>query len=322
MPRPSPACAARRPAGENAGPRRDRRKAPPSRQASIENPLAAAPSYDRRFDVVLCPDRRRPAAARPGSAARVPAISEGHRRTQPFHQRIKWPTPSGVRTASFAARGKTFETRLVAGDLLTLLYCANLAIISQDVWLSRISQPDKPDFAVFDLDPGPGVSFAQVVDIARRLHELLEDYGVPHGVKTSGMGGVHVYVPVVHTDYATTRAFVTQFASRVAAQCPDSATIERAIHRRGKRVYIDPDQNMRAKTMAAPYSVRHSAFAGVSAPVSWQELEEGARPEDFTLGSMLERVKRVGDLWTALGEQPLDLRRLLESARSRRQAAA
>ena len=72
-----------------------------------------------------------------------------------FHQRIKWPTPPGVRTASFAAKAKQFETRLIGGDLTTLLYCVSLAIISQDVWLSRLEQPDRPDYAVFDLDPSP-----------------------------------------------------------------------------------------------------------------------------------------------------------------------
>ena len=130
-----------------------------------------------------------------------------------FHQRIKWPTPPGVRTASFTAKAKQFETRLIAGDLTTLLYCVNLAIISQDVWLSRLEEPDRPDYAVFDLDPSPALPFERVVTAAFRLHELLDEHKVPHGVKTSGMSGLHIYVPVMNTDYHTTRLFVTQFAS-------------------------------------------------------------------------------------------------------------
>jgi len=231
-----------------------------------------------------------------------------------FHQRIKWPTPEGVRAMSFPANGKYFETRLIAGDLPTLLYCASLAIVSQDVWLSRIGQPDSPDYAVFDLDPGPSVSFAPVVEVGWRLHELLDEHGVPHGVKTSGVSGLHVYVPVVNTDYKTTRMFVTQFATTVAGRCPDLATVVRTIQRRGPRVYLDPDQNMRAKTMSAPYSVRHSPFAGVSAPLTWQELRDGARPEDFTIFTMPRRLGSVGDLWKTLQRQPLDLGRLLTKA--------
>jgi len=231
-----------------------------------------------------------------------------------FHQRIKWPVPAGVRTASFTAKGKHFETRLIGGDLTTLLYCVNLAIISQDVWLSPIEQPDSPDYAVFDLDPPPSLRFKQVVDVAWRLHEALEEHGVPHGAKTSGVGGLHVYVPVVHTDYYTTRTFVAQFASRVASRCPDMATVIRTIRRRGERVYLDPDQNMRAKTMSAPYSARHSVFCGVSAPVTWQELKEGARPEDFTIFTMPARVEAAGDLWKSLRKRPLDLGRLINKA--------
>jgi bifunctional non-homologous end joining protein LigD len=71
---------------------------------------------------------------------------------------------------------------------------------------------------------------------------------------------------------------------------------------------------MRAKTMAAPYSARHSVFAGVSAPVSWQELQDGARPEDFTIRTMPARLKTAGDLWKSLLSSPLDLGRLLKKA--------
>ena len=231
-----------------------------------------------------------------------------------FHQRIKWPTPPGVRTASFAAKAKQFETRLIGGDLTTLLYCVSLAIISQDVWLSRLEQPDRPDYAVFDLDPGPSLPFERVVTAALKLHELLQEHRVPHGVKTSGLTGLHIYVPVTNTDYRLTRMFVTQFASTVAARYPELATVTRTIQRRGSRVYLDPDQNMRAKTMSAPYSARHSVFAGVSAPVTWKELQDGARPEDFTVFTMPERIRNVGDLWTTQRDRPLDLGRLITRA--------
>jgi len=90
-------------------------------------------------------------------------FSQGIHGPSQFHQRIKWPTPPGVRTASFPAQARQFETRLIAGDLTTLLYCVNLAIISQDVWLSRLEDPDRPDYAVFDLDPSPALPFGKVV---------------------------------------------------------------------------------------------------------------------------------------------------------------
>jgi len=241
-------------------------------------------------------------------------FAEGITGPSQFHQRIKWPTPPGVRAASFSGKGKRFETRLIAGDLTTLLYCVNLSIISQDVWLSRIDQPDSPDYAVFDLDPSASVPFKHVVDVAWRLHELLGEHGVPHGVKTSGVSGLHIYVPVMNTDYRTTRMFVTQFESRVAGECPDLATLTRTIQQRGKRVYLDPDQNMRAKTMSAPYSLRHSGFAGVSAPLTWDELRRGATPQDFTIFTMPDRLRAAGDVWKSLAQQPLDLGQLSHEA--------
>lgn len=238
-------------------------------------------------------------------------FAEGIHGPSQFHQRIKWPVPAGVRTASFPAKGKQFETRLIAGDLTTLLYCVSLAIISQDVWLSRIDEPDRPDYAVFDLDPAPSLPFERVVDAACRVRDVLEEYGVPHGVKTSGVSGLHIYVPVAGADYHTTRLFVTQVAANVAARCPDLATVTRSIRQRGARVYLDPDQNMRAKTMSAPYSARHSPFAGVSAPVTWGELEDGARPEDFTVLTIPSRLRARGDLWKGLRQRPLDLGELV-----------
>jgi bifunctional non-homologous end joining protein LigD len=241
-------------------------------------------------------------------------FNEGIEGPSQFHQRIKWPTPAGVRTASFRAKGKQFDTRLIGGDLTTLLYCVNLAIISQDVWLSRLGEPDRPDYAVFDLDPHASLPFKEVVDVAWRLHQLLDEYRVPHGVKTSGVSGLHIYVPVVNADYHMTRMFVAQFARKVADHCPELATVVRTIQQRGRRVYLDPDQNMRAKTMSAPYSARHSAFAGVSAPVSWQELRHGARPEDFTICTMPARVRATGDLWKTLRQRPLDLGRVIPTA--------
>ena len=264
-----------------------------------------------RYYVEVAPVLLRHTQDRPQSFRR---FAEGIHGPSQFHQRIKWPVPSGVRTASFPAKGKQFETRLIAGDLATLLYCVNLAIISQDVWLSRINQPDSPDYAVFDLDPAPSLPFERVVDVARRVRDVLEQYGVPHGVKTSGVSGLHIYVPVVGADFHTTRLFVTQVAAKIAAGCPDLATVTRTIRQRGARVYLDPDQNMRAKTMSAPYSARQSAFAGVSAPVTWKELEEGAKPEDFTVFSLPRRLRAEGDLWEWLQERPLDLGQLLKTA--------
>jgi bifunctional non-homologous end joining protein LigD len=102
----------------------------------------------------------------------------------------------------------------------------------------------------------------------------------------------------VGTGYRQARALCQTFANVVAEAHPRSVTVERTIAARGRRVYLDCDQNMRAKTIAAPYSARHSVFGGVSTPVTWDEVEQGGfRPDDFTVQTIFERLRAVGDIW-------------------------
>jgi len=122
--------------------------------------------------------------------------------------------------------------------------------------------------------------------------------GVP---KTSGASGLHVYVPLPPgTPYDAGLLFCQIVATVVAQKHPDVATIERAVRGRGARVYVDYMQNVLGKTLATAYSARASEFAGVSAPLTWKEVDEGVRPEDFTLTTMAARLKQAGDLWAAL----------------------
>jgi bifunctional non-homologous end joining protein LigD len=220
-----------------------------------------------------------------------------------------------VRVEPIKAAGRVFEPRLIGGSVLTLLYAVQIDIVSMDPWLSKVMSPDEPDIAVIDVDPMPGTSFATVVDVVRWTHDLLLQAEIPHFVKTSGMGGMHVVIPLAPaSDYRTARIFAQTIADRIATAHPKQATVERRIADRGRRVYLDCDQNMRAKTLAAPYSARHSSFAGVSAPVTWDEVEEGIRPEDFTIRTIPKRLKQMGDLWEPLRRSAgIDIRRLVKS---------
>ena len=107
-------------------------------------------------------------------------------------------------------------------------------------------------------------------------------------------------------------------ATLVADRHPRVATVERAIDARGRRVYIDYLQNTRGKTLAAAYSARATADAGVSAPLTWREVHEGVDRGAFTLRTMPERVRRVGDLWRALRTaRGADLGAILRASASR-----
>src|SRR5207248_5467976 len=129
----------------------------------------------------------------------------------------------------------------------TLLYLVNQGALTFHPWLSRIGSLDHPDFILFDLDPGEA-PFANVVAIARRLHEALSSEGAEAAVKTSGKTGLHVLAPWrKNGGYDGARKWATGVAERVAATLPDSATIELRKAKRGGRVYIDVLQNAQGK---------------------------------------------------------------------------
>jgi len=204
--------------------------------------------------------------------------------------------------------------RLVGGSLLTLLYVAQLGAISLDPWFSRAASPATADFAAIDLDPMPGVPFTQVRDVARWVHEALVMLDVPAALKTSGSSGLHIHIPLAAgTSYQSGQLLCQVVATAVASQHPNVATVERAVARRGRTVYVDYLQNIEGKTLACAYSARASQFAGVSTPLHWSELDEDVRPEDFTLENAIARFVSVGDLWNpVLQGPPADLHAVLD----------
>jgi bifunctional non-homologous end joining protein LigD len=220
----------------------------------------------------------------------------------PFYQQRAIDVPPGVRVERVtASKTDPARTHIIGGDLLTLLYTTQLAAISQDPWFSRVGTLASADFAAIDLDPSDGVSFRQVLDVARAVHDELYAMGVPSVPKTSGASGLHIYVPLPPaTPYEAGLLFCQIVATLVAHKHPTIATVERAVQKRGRRVYVDYLQNIRGKTLASAYSARASEYAGVSTPVTWSEIEAGIDREDFTIRTVPDRLKRTGDLWAAL----------------------
>lgn len=192
--------------------------------------------------------------------------------------------------------------RLVGGSLITLLYMAQIAAISQDPWFSRVQSPLDADHVAIDLDPGEGTPFARVLDVARWVRDELASLGVPAVPKTSGSSGLHIYIPLPPgTSYESGQLFCQIVATVIAARHPKVATVERAVKARRKgTVYVDYLQNILGKTLATAYSARASDFAGVSTPLEWHELDEKIDPRDFTIVSAPVRFRETGDLWARL----------------------
>ena len=174
-------------------------------------------------------------------------------------------------------------------------------LISQDPWFSRVQSPEVADYVALDLDPSDGVSFRQVLDVARAVHDELQSIAAPGFAKTSGASGLHIYLPLPPgTPYEAGLLFCQIIATVVAHKHPKIATVERSVRSRGKRVYVDYLQNIMGKTLATAYSVRANERAGVSAPLTWDEVHAGVEREAFTLRTMPARLQDVGDLWRAL----------------------
>jgi bifunctional non-homologous end joining protein LigD len=235
-----------------------------------------------------------------------------------FHQHDVDKAPEFVRTAELEAEGHAVDY-IVGDNLATLLYMANLGAIEQHPWHSRVRDLERPDWLVFDLDPGKGVEFTTICELAVGVKDVLKRLGLKGYPKTSGSRGLHVYVPIkpVYT-YEQVAHFAEQVATLVVREHPGIATIERSLAKRKRgQIYVDHMQNARGKSVVAPYSVRPREGATVSAPLAWSEVE-GAQisPQDFHLKNMRDRIKRQGDLFKAVLKRQQRLNEALERIKS------
>jgi bifunctional non-homologous end joining protein LigD len=217
-----------------------------------------------------------------------------------YQHRAPDTVPEGVRVEK--VEGDTdVPARFIGGTLLTLLHMTQLAAISQDPYFSRVQSIHTADHTAIDLDPGDGVPFARILDTARWVHDELETLGVRGFPKTSGADGLHIYIPLEPgTPYEAGMIFCQIVATIVAQKHPKVATVERKVRARGQTVYVDYLQNIEGKTLACAYSARASEYAGASTPLTWKEIDDGVDPRDFTIRTLPERLKKVGDLWAGL----------------------
>ena len=197
---------------------------------------------------------------------------------------------------------------ITAPDAESLMWLANMGAIEIHPWLSRVAAPDRPDFAVFDLDPAEGATWEQVVTLAGLVKVALERLGLVGHLKTSGATGLHIYVPIEPLyPYERVRRFVETVGRFLVGADPSLATMEWDIPKRKGKVFLDHNQNVGGKTIASVYSVRPRAGAPVSTPLLWEEVGE-IDPADFTIATIWDRLARHGDLFVPVlrGGQTLE----------------
>jgi len=172
----------------------------------------------------------------------------------------------------------------------------------------RRQNPRCPDELRIDLDPQPGTGFREAVAVATALRALLAELGMAEFPKTSGGRGLHVVVPIVpRSSWGDVARAQETLARELVRRMPRAATMARLKRERGERVYVDHGQFL----IAAAYSIRPTARATVSAPVTWDELDAAA-PEDFDVTTMPARFAALGDLHAGLAEAACSIEPLLE----------
>ena len=201
---------------------------------------------------------------------------------------------------------------LLCQNEASLLYMANLGCIEINPWNSGIQNLSKPDYGVIDLDPSAQNSFSEVIEVAVIAKEILDAAKIKAYCKTSGSSGLHIYIPLgAQYSYDESRDFVKLLCYFVHERTKELTTMERALHKRKGRIYLDYLQNRQGQTLASAYCVRPRPGAPVSAPVEWEELKQGLTIGDFNIENMPGRLSKKGDLFQGVLSERTDMEAVL-----------
>lgn len=190
----------------------------------------------------------------------------------------------------------------------TLVYIANQACITPNLWLSRIDKINYPDRMIFDLDPYDD-DFDSVRDTAFDIKKILEDLGLHPFVMTTGSRGVHVVVPLKRTNtFGEVRDFAHDVAQYLVNKSPKELTIEMSKKKRGKRLFIDTLRNGFGATGVSPYAVRAHPGAPVATPVEWNEIKPTKfDSQQYNYKTVFARLKKHGDAWKGIDKHAQSL---------------
>jgi DNA ligase D-like protein (predicted polymerase) len=228
-----------------------------------------------------------------------------------YQKRAPASRPSWIEVVSLQFPSGRSAEEVVPRDAAALAWMANLACLELHPHPVRAEDLEHPDELRVDLDPVPGVTWRQVLEVARVVEATLKDFGLVGWPKTSGKRGVHVAVRIERRwTFDEVRRAALALAREVERRAPGIASSKWWKEER-HGVFLDYNQNAKDRTVAAAYSVRPTDDARVSAPLAWDELD-GCDPGDFTMGNMPSRYARLGDRHADIDGHSCSLARLLE----------
>jgi bifunctional non-homologous end joining protein LigD len=212
--------------------------------------------------------------------------------------------PDWVKTAPIWSEGNERNVNyILANDLPTLVWIANLASIELHPSLSLAKDIASPRSMVFDLDPGPPANIVQCCQVGMWLREIFEHFGLQSFPKTSGSKGLQIYVPLNSpTSYDVTKPFAHALARLLENEHRELVVSDMKKELRVGKIFVDWSQNDQHKTTVSVYSLRAREHPTVSTPVKWEEVEQALKKKDATLlvfeaSQVLDRVQKMGDLF-------------------------
>jgi DNA ligase D-like protein (predicted polymerase) len=230
-----------------------------------------------------------------------------------FQKRAPDKRPSWVDVAELRYARGTSAKEAVIHDAAGLAWAINLGCVDLNPHPVLADDLEHPDELRVDLDPMPGVTWRQIVDVAQVAREVLEDHGLTAWPKTSGSRGFHIYARIApNWSFRQVRVAAQTVAREVERRAPELAT-SRWWKEEREGVFVDFNQNAKDRTVASAYSVRATADARVSTPLGWDEVAD-CDPADFTVATVPQRFADLGDPWAAMDSSAGGLDRLLTLA--------
>jgi DNA ligase D len=229
-----------------------------------------------------------------------------------FQKRVPRGAPEYVETAEIRFPSGRSADEICPTEIAVVAWAAQMGTITFHPWPVRRDDVDHPDELRIDLDPQPGTDFADAVRVAGIARAVLDELGYTGFPKTSGGRGVHIYVRIEpRWTFTDVRHAAIAFGRELERRLPGEVTTNWWKEERGRRIFVDYNQNARDRTIASAYSIRPKPGAPVSAPVAWEELAV-ISPEDFTVATMPARFAEMGDRHAAIDDTAYSLRPLLD----------
>lgn len=200
----------------------------------------------------------------------------------------------------------------VSNDKDHLLFYVENGSVQFDVGQSRRKSPDTPDYSLIFVDSGS--EFSKAIKVANSLKEILDGLKLPSFVKTDGASGLHVYIPLDgESTFETSQSFSEYICKLTRLKSPDLVTIQGADDYSYGKVTLDYSLNEDGKTIVAPYSLLANSAALVATPLSWDEVDENLKAEDFNHETILDRLKKTGDSFDGFFRKKVNADQMVET---------